>query len=181
MKDWQTRTPAELVAHIEGRRDVVFGETLPLLDRLVAEALAAGGAEETLEGIRLLLRLLKVTLEHHLLSEEVGLFPIVRGLGAARSPQAPEARKARYLVRHLKYEHDLLLAALARLGEAASDYALPPDAPQPLRALYDLLRALDADIREHIQLENELLFRGILAGAELLDPQQEEARTWSPN
>ena len=181
MDDLKNKTPMELVAYIEGRDGAMLQETFPLLDRLAAEALAAGGPEAALEGVRLLLRLLHVTLDHHLLSEAVGLFPIVRGLDPAKPSLTPEARKARYLVRHLKYEHELFLAALGRLGEVTSDYALPPDAPQTLRALYAALRALDADLREHIQIENDLLFLGILPDADLLNPQQEEARTWSPN
>jgi regulator of cell morphogenesis and NO signaling len=181
MTELKRKTPAELLAYLEDRDTAMLRDTFPLLDRLATEALAAGGPEATLEGARLLLRLLHVTLDHHLLSEAVGLFPIVRGLDPAKPSLTPEARKARYLVRHLKYEHELFLAALTRLGDVTSDYAVPPDAPQPLRALYEALRALDADLREHIQIENDLLFLGILPDADLLDPQEKESRTWSPS
>jgi regulator of cell morphogenesis and NO signaling len=49
-------------------------------------------------------------------------------------------------------------AALRGMREIASGYAAPPDACTSFRTLYQALAAFEADVHQHIHLENNLLF-----------------------
>ncbi|MDO9170799.1 MAG: iron-sulfur cluster repair di-iron protein, partial [bacterium] len=48
--------------------------------------------------------------------------------------------------------------ALAAMRRITANYRLPADACQTYCALHDGLQALEADLHEHIHLENNLLF-----------------------
>ena len=47
---------------------------------------------------------------------------------------------------------------LARMREASSDYAFPPDACISYKTLYSALTAFEVDLHQHIHLENNILF-----------------------
>ena len=49
-------------------------------------------------------------------------------------------------------------AILANMRGITDNYRLPDDACQTFKALYEALEALEADLHEHIHLENNILF-----------------------
>ena len=61
-------------------------------------------------------------------------------------------------IRQMEHEHEAAGTALARLREISGGYALPADACVSYAALYEGLQALEADLHEHIHLENNILF-----------------------
>ena len=58
----------------------------------------------------------------------------------------------------MEHEHESAGGVLARLREATGGYALPPDACPTFAALYEELQRLEADLNQHIHLENNVLF-----------------------
>ena len=55
-------------------------------------------------------------------------------------------------------EHDGAGDALRSLRELTHDYAVPEDACGSYRALYQALQEFEADLHQHIHLENNILF-----------------------
>ena len=56
----------------------------------------------------------------------------------------------------METEHESAGQALAKLREATRDYAFPPDACPTFGALYDELQRMEADLHQHIHLENNI-------------------------
>lgn len=96
---------------------------------------------------------LEALLEHlevHHQKEEGVLFPaMLRGGGRAVAK----------VVRHMDVEHDDTIGLLDRMRAAAHGYAAPAHACTTWGLLYTLCRKLDSDLREHMRLENSVLFR----------------------
>jgi regulator of cell morphogenesis and NO signaling len=98
----------------------------------------------------------------HLLKEEQVLFPCIRGIEAHAREGGPEpvteCVTVRNPIRQMKLEHTNAGQALDRMRGLASGYRPPEDACESFRALYEGLQALEADLHEHIHLENNILF-----------------------
>ena len=90
------------------------------------------------------------------------LFPYIVALEqhvrhGAPKPLAPFG-SAQNPIRQMEHEHESAGAVLAKLREATHDYALPPDACPTFRAMYEELERMEADLHQHIHLENNILF-----------------------
>jgi regulator of cell morphogenesis and NO signaling len=68
-------------------------------------------------------------------------------------------------VRVMETEHDGHRIALKLIRELTGDLEAPPHACATWRALYDGLAALEADLMQHIHLENNILFARATRGA----------------
>ena len=88
-------------------------------------------------------------LEDHQHKEEAILFPIMLN-GGEPSLHQPIAR--------MLQDHVELIDALDLMADLTGDFAPPADACGSWRALYVGCRKLDADLRVHVHLENNLLF-----------------------
>jgi regulator of cell morphogenesis and NO signaling len=65
-------------------------------------------------------------------------------------------------------EHEAANRIMEQIRHATDDFTPPESACPTHRALYDGLRGFDADLQEHIHLENDVLFpRSIQMEAEL--------------
>ena len=62
----------------------------------------------------------------------------------------------------LEKEHENAGQLLAKLRKATDNYTLPPDACPTFKALYDGLQQMEADLHQHIHLENNILFPRVL-------------------
>jgi regulator of cell morphogenesis and NO signaling len=98
----------------------------------------------------------------HLMKEERILFPyIVRTEEAIvqKDPILPAPfGTVENPVRAMMQEHDSAGTALKRMRERSSNYTLPQDACFSYRTLYQALEAFEADLHQHIHLENNILF-----------------------
>lgn len=84
----------------------------------------------------------------HQAREEAVLFPMM--LRGARQLAAPIAM--------MDADHDEVRAALVRLSDLTDEFTPPEDACGTWRALYAQCRQFDQDLREHIRLEDQVLF-----------------------
>lgn len=95
---------------------------------------------------------LTATADHafsHMAKEEQVLFPLLLEGGAALA-SGP--------IRQMEVEHDDHAANLVRTRELTGNLTLPAEACPTWRALYVRLEALEAELMEHIHLENHVLF-----------------------
>jgi regulator of cell morphogenesis and NO signaling len=99
----------------------------------------------------------------HLRYEEGIIFPYIKQIAHAyRSRES----YARLLVRTLskpveevmRHDHKLVEEGLARIRELTNNYSLPAEACTSHRVSFMTLQEIDEDIRQHLYLENEILF-----------------------
>lgn len=88
-------------------------------------------------------------LEQHLLKEEMVLFPLMRAGGH------PQIGGPIACMRHDHAHHEDHLDEIDQLTQALTP---PANAPAAWTALYDGLRHLASELREHIRVENTILF-----------------------
>ncbi|AAP85994.1 iron-sulfur cluster repair protein YtfE (plasmid) [Cupriavidus necator H16] len=148
--DWNTVSPAALIAHIQTRFHDRHREQLPELIRLARRVEHVHGDRPDCPlGLADHLAEMQSELEAHMQKEEQVLFPMLaRGFHAAAG--AP--------ITVMRMEHDDHGAALQRLADLTNDITLPRAACNTWRALYLGLRTLREDLMEHIHLENNVLF-----------------------
>jgi regulator of cell morphogenesis and NO signaling len=154
---WRERTPAELIAFILHRYHEPLRRDLPaLVDRGRTIERAARTDALCPVGLGPHLEQMLLAVESHLQKEEKILFPLIlAGRGAV----------AFMPIKVLMAEHDDHLASLRRLRHLTRDFALPAGAATDWRALYDDLAQLERELREHIDLENHLLFTRALTSS----------------
>ncbi|MCA9587981.1 MAG: hemerythrin domain-containing protein, partial [Myxococcales bacterium] len=88
--------------------------------------------------------------------EEQVLFPAIHGGRLGAPVHMP--------IRVMMQEHDDHGENLRRMRELATGYVPPPEACATWRALYAGLEKLEAELMEHIHLENNVLFPRALNG-----------------
>jgi regulator of cell morphogenesis and NO signaling len=147
---WSDRPLEELIRHIVDHYHASLREELPQLVAL-AEKVESRHAEKSScpRGLAEHLRLVHAAVLEHLVKEEQVLFPmILSGLG----PRAGGPVQA------MEHEHRDHAENLRRLRGLAHDFVPPAEACTSWSALYLRLRELEADLMEHIHLENNVLF-----------------------
>ena len=162
--DWNSVSLSVLVDHIVNTHHAFLKEQLPRLDQLGARVEKAHAAEHgnMLSHLRQVYGALRAELEPHLMKEEQILFPAITGIDAFMTGTGTRpvvhCGSVAHPIRQMEHEHDSAGNALADLRQTTANYQLPPDACQSFAALYDGLQALEADLHEHIHLENNILF-----------------------
>jgi len=103
----------------------------------------------------------------HLMKEENVLFPYIVRMEEAvlqRDPVLPPPfGTVQNPVRMMTQEHDSAGDALRKIREASGNFTVPEDACISYRALYQALEGFEADLHQHIHLENNILFPQAIA------------------
>ena len=105
---------------------------------------------------------LREELQMHMHKEERILFPFIEQYGRAEAlgqamPGVPFGSIANPIAM-MEREHVSAGDALGEVRTLTHDYQLPSYACSTVRALYEGLQALEADLHVHIHLENNILF-----------------------
>lgn len=161
VRDWNIASAAELVDHIVSKHHAYMKRELPRIAALLARVERAHRPHiDMLEDLEKTFVQLRQEIEIHLEKEEQVLFPLIREIEAGKEGgAAPGGRHSvRGPIGQMEFEHQSAGAALARLRQITNDYTLPEDACESFSALYDGLKAIEADLHEHIHLENNILF-----------------------
>lgn len=143
----------ELVEHILNRYHDTHRDQLPELIHLAERVERVhGGHPECPAGLAAHLSAMQQELENHMAKEEQILFPmILRGmLGMASAP-----------VSVMRAEHEDHSQALQQLDALTHQLTLPEGACGTWQRLYQNLQTFRADLLEHIETENNLLFRRV--------------------
>jgi len=162
--DWRTEPLSCLVDHIVRRHRAYLEHELPELAAAVTKLLRVhGDAHPELAELHRTFHELKADLEQHLFTEEKRLFPLVRR--AESSGDAALYAEAARLIDELERDHENAGRKLAEMRDITRDYQLPADACRTYADTFARLDRLEADMHEHVHLENNVLFPRVLAAA----------------
>lgn len=173
--DWSAVPLSVLADHILDTHHVFTKAQLTRIDTLMAKVQNAHRARhgEMLDALRRVFDPLKAELETHLMKEEQVLFPAIKGIDGFMADRngrpAVHCGSVTHPVRQMEREHDAAGTALVRMREITVNYRTPADACQTFKALYEALAALEADLHEHIHLENNILFPGSVRQEEAMN------------
>lgn len=141
---------AALIEHILSRFHETHRRELPELIRLAARVETRHAEHPQVPtGLAEALRETADALEQHMLKEEFRLFPMMLQ-GGHSMIQAP--------IDVMRGEHDEHGERLEQLEALTGDCVAPPEACASWRALYAGLRKFIDDVREHVHIENNVLF-----------------------
>jgi regulator of cell morphogenesis and NO signaling len=163
-RNWSSESVTKLADYIEKTHHSFMKEQLPRLEQLLEKTLNAHKEKHSqmLTELKETYAVLKSEIELHLAKEEQILFPFIRQIDSFQQNQTdrPELHcgSIENPISQMEYEHDNAGKALDKMRRITSDYKLPDDACNTFKALYDGLKALEADLHEHIHLENNILF-----------------------
>jgi len=162
-RDWKRESLADLIAHINSTHHVFVRQECSRIDALAGKALAVHGKNHPeLLQVHNLFSGLASELGVHLMKEEQILFPYVLRLeeAAIAGEPAPPAMFGTVVnpVRMMMQEHDGAGEALKQLRGVTGNYEVPADACASYAELYKALAGFEADLHQHIHLENNILF-----------------------
>ena len=152
---WDQQPLINLVQHILKRYHEPLKGEIP---RLVALAVKVeevhAGKPDCPAGLSRLLTEIQTAVESHLAKEEQILFPLIA---------AGQGRNAHMPIQVMLQEHEDHGRNLRRIREMTHELKAPEYACASWRELYRALAALEADLMDHIHLENNILFPRALA------------------
>jgi regulator of cell morphogenesis and NO signaling len=161
--DWSGQPLADLIDHIVKKHHAFIYEETPRLTALADKVASKHGANhpETAK-VNELVEGLFDELSMHLMKEEQILFPYIIRMEEAVIEKAPVLPPpfgtVQNPIRMMVSEHDSAGNILRELRAITGDYNAPEDACTSYRTLYNGLLELEADLHQHIHLENNVLF-----------------------
>ncbi len=157
-KDWSKGSLTELIEHLLATHHEFTRTELarlsPLMDKV---ARVHGDNHPELNAIRVFFIELSNDLGPHLMKEEQVLFPYMLALDAGQTSSSCFGTVANP-IRAMLGEHDQVGELLHRIRDLSMDFALPEDACGSYQSLFMGLADLEADLHQHIHLENNVLF-----------------------
>jgi len=166
--DWQREPLGELVAHINSTHHKYTREEIARLGPLFVKVCSVHGQNHPeLVEIRTTFAGLAQELTMHMMKEEMVLFPYIIRMEEAvlqREPLLPPPfGSVQNPVSMMEHEHESAGAALRAMRQASSGYTPPADACVSYQTLYKALLEFEADLHQHIHLENNILFPRAIA------------------
>lgn len=166
--DWQKGPLAELIDHIVSTHHAYVKSEVPRLEQLLAKVCTVHGQNHPeLNVIREAFTGLGLELSMHLMKEESILFPYIADMERAATSRQPRRQPpfgtVKNPVQMMVMEHDSAGEALRAIREASQDFSAPADACISYRTLYSALLEFEADLHQHIHLENNILFPRAIA------------------
>jgi regulator of cell morphogenesis and NO signaling len=163
--NWLEQPVSKLLEHLRDDSHPALGSAI----RAAAAALAAHCAicssyPDKVARLRVAFGALADRLGPHMSREDHILFPLIEHLDGcwtrAEHPTIQLAGGVGGAVQTLILDHGTMIAHLDEVNDVVEEII---DQPMPCRQLIESLRALDHELREHIHLENNVLFPRALA------------------
>ena len=105
---------------------------------------------------------LKEEMTEHMFKEENILFPRIKELekhNAENSPLAlPTSSYIEAPIAVMEHEHDSAGSLLEKIRNKTNDFTPPADACTTYRVAFASLQAFEADLHQHVHMENNILF-----------------------
>ena len=167
-RDWQREPLPDLIAHISDAHHTYTRTEIARLGPLFDKVCSVHGKNHPeLLQVRASFRGLAQELTMHMMKEEMVLFPYVLRLEEAvirREPVLPPPfGSVVNPISMMEHEHDSAGNALRAMRHASSGYVPPTDACVSYQTLYQALADFEADLHQHIHLENNILFPRAIA------------------
>jgi regulator of cell morphogenesis and NO signaling len=155
---WDRRPQSELADHIEAHYHAALRRDLPPLIEAARKVERVHAQKPKVPtGLADVLTEFFSDMQRHMEKEEKILFPMIRRGARGEAVYMP--------VRVLESEHDSHRVQLARVRELTDDLQLPAHACATWTALYRGLETVEAELMQHIHLENNILFSRAVNGA----------------
>lgn len=152
---WDLEPIGALIDHILEAYHRPLDEELPRIGGLMAKVLMRHGDEHPeLAELKTNVDAVILDLTEHMMKEERVLFPWITGGNGATAGGPIQVMHA---------EHDAVARYLDRIRSQTGDYVPPEGACNSWRALWVALEGLEVSLKEHIHLENNVLFPRALA------------------
>lgn len=166
--DWPSAPLADLIAHISRTHHEYTRQAIARLGPLFDKVCSVHGTNHPeLLQLRDTFRNLGGELTTHLMKEELVLFPYVERMEESvlqHEPILPPPfGSVQNPVAMMEHEHDSAGDALRALRTGSNGFAPPSDACTSYQVLYRSLAELEADLHQHIHLENNILFPRAIA------------------
>jgi regulator of cell morphogenesis and NO signaling len=167
-RDWQQEALADLVAHITSTHHKYTRSEIARLAPLLEKVRSVHGQNHPeLQSIQTSFLGLADELTMHMMKEEMMLFPYIVRMEESvieRQPILPPPfGTVQNPVSMMMHEHDSAGDALRAMRQASGGYAAPADACVSYQTLYRTLAEFEADLHQHIHLENNILFPRAIA------------------
>jgi regulator of cell morphogenesis and NO signaling len=161
--DFSVLLLSDLITHISSTHHVFVRQECPRIQELSAKVASKHAQNHpALAQVHEIFGALASELSVHLMKEEQILFPYVIRMEETvlAGESAPPAMFGTVVnpIGMMMREHDGAGEALRALRSVTTDYAVPEDACTSYRALYQALQGFEADLHQHIHLENNVLF-----------------------
>lgn len=161
--NWMAAPLCELTKHIRERHHAYVREAIARLRPLiakVAEKHAAEHAEVAEIGVAFSEMSREMTM--HMQKEEQILFPYIDAMERAAdgkgSYEAPFFQTVKNPIFSMMKEHDAAGELTKRIRTLSGGYTAPASACTSFKALYRELHEFEADLHQHVHLENNILF-----------------------
>lgn len=162
-ENWASAPLCDLTRHIREKhhryvRGAIDG-VQPLLDKVKTKH---GENHPELAKIQILFGEVSREMTMHMRKEEQVLFPYIDAVedaaGRNAAVEPPFFQTVRNPIQAMMKEHDAAGELVRQIREASSDYSAPPEACTSYKTLYQELRDFEADLHQHVHLENNILF-----------------------
>jgi regulator of cell morphogenesis and NO signaling len=162
-QNWNAEPLANLIAHIQSTHHKYTRDEIARLYPLFQKVCSVHGKNHPeLFEVHQAFQGLAQELGAHMMKEEMILFPYIIRMEAAvagREAIAPAPfGSVQNPVAMMEHEHDSAGNALRAMKQASNEYSEPSDACISYQTLYKALAAFEADLHQHIHLENNILF-----------------------
>jgi regulator of cell morphogenesis and NO signaling len=162
-RSWQVEPLADLIDHINSTHHKYTREEIARLGPLFDKVYSVHGKNHPeLQRVRASFQGLAQELTAHMMKEEMVLFPYIVRMEEAviqREPILPPPfGSVQNPVAMMMHEHDSAGEALRAMRKTSAGYTPPGDACISYQTLYKALADFEADLHQHIHLENNILF-----------------------
>ena len=163
VRGWRTESLTSLSAFIIDTHHFFTKHELARLETLLDKVCSRHGENHVeLFALHSAFQHLKQDLIPHMLKEEQVLFPYIARMEEALSEQRavppPFFGTVQNPVRMMMAEHDTAGDLLSEMRRLTNGYVVPPDGCISFQSLYQALQEFEADLHQHIHLENNILF-----------------------
>lgn len=160
---WVSAPLDELTRHIREKHHRYVREAIRRIQPLLEKVRAKHKKNHSeLGDVERLFKAVSREMTMHMQKEEQILFPYIdalqRSTDGSSPVEIPFFQTVRNPVQAMMREHDAAGDLVKQIRIAASEYAVPADACASYEALYQELRGFEADLHEHVHLENNILF-----------------------
>jgi regulator of cell morphogenesis and NO signaling len=161
--NWQVEPLADVIAHINSTHHKYTREEIARLGPLFDKVCSVHGKNHPeLPQVRTSFQGLAQELTLHMMKEERILFPYIVRMEESviqKEPVLPPPfGSVQNPVSMMMHEHDSAGEALRAMRQASAGYTPPGDACISFQTLYKALADFEADLHQHIHLENNILF-----------------------
>ena len=162
-KDWTSSPLEDLTRHIREKHHRYVREAITRVRALLEKVKAKHGENHPeIADVQRLFSEVGQEMILHMQKEEQILFPYIDALERSTtgngSLEPPFFQTVKNPIHIMMEEHDSAGNLVKQIRKATGDYTPPTDACTSYQAFYQELREFEADLHQHVHLENNILF-----------------------